>query len=172
MATTGIPGTMGMAREIIQGNMLPDSNVLLHRRTDTVASVAVAVNVMVMGDGALPNLSLRLLLLLTEITIITTCHTHTHTRKTNVTIAIIKTATTMDLPTHPHPHHRNLPARQRSVGPFSRVLWLGLNRTVRSCHCPPSLHCREGGLGRVWSTYPKFNPAKRVEWTTWPLSCG
>ena len=161
-----------MAREIIQGNMLPGSNVLLHRRTDTVASMAVVVMVVVMGDGALPSLSVRLLLMLTEITIITTCHTRTrtHTRKTNVTIAIIKTATTMDLPTHPH--HRNQPARQRSVGPFSRVLWLGLNRTVRSCHCPPSLHCREGGLVRVWFTYPKFNPAKRGEWTTWPLSCG
>lgn len=159
-----------MVREI-QGEMLPVSNVLLRRRTDMVASVAaiLAVAVAVMGDGALPNLCLRLPLL-TEITITTIC-----TRKTNVTIAIIKTTTTMDLPTHPdhhHHRHRNPPARQRSVGPFSRVLWLGLNRTVHSCHCPPSLHCREGGLGRVWSTYPKFNPAKRVEWTTWPLSCG
>lgn len=150
----------------IQGEMPPGSNVLLRRRTDMVASVAAILVVMGMGDGALPNLCLRLLLL-TEITITTI-----RTRKINVTIAIIKTTTTMVLPIHPDHHHRNLLARQLSVEPFSRVLWLGLNRTVRSCHCPPSLHCREGGLGRVWSTYPKFNPAKRVEWTTWPLSCG
>lgn len=136
-----------MVREI-----LPVLNVLLHRRTDTVASVAVAV----MGDGALPNLF--------------------STRKSKLTTVIMKTTTTMDLPTHPDHHrrrrHRNPPALRRSEGTFSRVLWLGLNRTVRSCHCPPFPHCREGGLGRVWSTYPKFNPAKRVEWTTWPLSCG
>ena len=138
-----------MVREI-----LPVSNVLLRRPTDTVASVAVAVAGM--GDGALPHLF--------------------RTRMSKLTTAIIKTTTTMDLPIHPDHNHRrrhpNPPALRRSEETFSRVLWLGLNRTVRSCHCPPSLHCREGGLGRVWSTYPKFNPAKRVEWTTWPLSCG
>lgn len=80
-----------MVREI-----LPVLNVLLHRRTDTVASVAVAV----MGDGALPNLF--------------------STRKSKLTTVIMKTTTTMDLPTHPDHHrrrrHRNPPALRRSEG--------------------------------------------------------
>ena len=91
---------------------------------------------------------------------------------TRRSLLLVSTIHEMTATTVTPDRHRNPLGRQRRGGPFFPAPWPGSNPTVHSCRCPTSPPCPGDGLGRVWSIYPKFSPAMRGGWRTWPPSCG